>query len=105
MIGPKTSFILERISSSTEDGTGGVVVWESLRKLTGVLIVNTGTESIYGGKITPGATHALYIDKPKALTITERDRLKDRSLIYDILYITDFNKQGRQIRLDLKELK
>lgn len=104
VMGPKTELKLER-KTLTADGQGGYTEsWQDLRKIKGVLVPLPGNERFITGKVEAYRTHKFFIDYPKDLTITEKDRFILGTRKFDIRFIGDPAEQHIHLEIELSEV-
>lgn len=104
MIGPKTVMVLQKFTK-VADGQGGFTfVYQSVRKIKGVLTPLTGDERLITGKVEVFADYMFAIDYPLGLTITEKDRFVLKARKFDISLITDPAEQHRHLEIMLEEI-
>jgi len=91
--------------SEVSDNMGGYIKkWTGKRQIEGVLTSIRGNERLSQDRKTVVQTHRFYIDYPKALTITEKDRFIFGSTKFDIVLIEDLGgNQNTALRITLKE--
>lgn len=100
VIGSKITMTLERYSDA-RDSVGGVTrSWTGKRFINGALQARRGNEIPRGSKPTVVSTHRFYCDTQIGITITEKDRLKYGTRIFDIVFI---DSQVGHLELDLVE--
>jgi len=104
-IGPKTTLTLERYATPTSDGQGGATVaWYSVRDITGSLLTVNARELYYAGKVSTESTNIFYIDNPVGLTLSNKDRFRKLTRVFEIEEIKDPTQQCRWLRVFLKEI-
>ena len=104
MIGPKCTLTLKKYTE-VSDGMGGItVVYQSVRKISGVLIDLSGDERHITGKTEVYASHKFVINYPRGLTITEKDKFVLKARKFDISLISDPAEQHRQLEIMLEEI-
>lgn len=104
MLGPKIQLILQRMTL-VDDGMGGKIEkWSSLRKIKGVLVPLKGNERFITGKTEMFASHKFFIDYPKGLTITQKDRFALGARTFEIRFIADPAERHVHLEIDLEEI-
>ncbi len=104
MIGPKTQLVLQKYTE-VSDGMGGyTVVYQSKRKMKGVLTSLTGNERMITGKEEVFRTHKFMVDYPLGLTITEKDKFVLGIRTFDIQVVVNPVEQDRHLEIDLLEI-
>ena len=104
VMGPKTELVLER-KTQTADGQGGYIEsWQDLRKIRGILVPLKGLERMITGKTEVFATHKFFMDYPKDLTITEKDRFILGTREFEIKFIADPAEQHIHLEIELWEV-
>ena len=104
MIGPKCILVLQKYTK-VSDGMGGYTwVYQSVRKMKGVLTSLTGNERYVTGKIEVFRTHRFMVDFPKGVTITEKDRFTLGIRTFDIQVVANTLEQNIQLQIDLLEI-
>jgi head-tail adaptor len=104
MIGPPTSLILQRYTS-TPDGNGGFVnTWAAVRTFTGLFLTLDGDETLDAMKQTVICSHKFIIDFPFGITINERDRFVNvgSTIIYNIVMVKDLANAHNWLSFKLK---
>jgi len=95
-------------ATEEDDGMGGqVTVWNDIPELTDVpcrIQPKAGRERFVAGKETVFSTHRLFMQAP-TVEITEKDRVKFKDRIFDIVAIVNWDEADRYIKLDLKEIE
>jgi SPP1 family predicted phage head-tail adaptor len=103
MMGPKISLILQRVTETDNSAGGYVWTWEDMMFLSGSLMSNSGQETIIHDKTEVRSTHIFYIDFPINVTITEKDRLKYGSRIFEILFCENVATKNIHLKIFLRE--
>jgi len=104
LIGPKCILVLQKYTK-VSDGMGGYTwVYQSVRKMKGVLTSLTGNERYVTGKIEVFRTHRFMVDFPKGVTITEKDRFTLGIRTFDIQVVANTLEQNIQLQIDLLEI-
>lgn len=104
MIGPKAEMVLQQYTEVSDNMGGYTVVYESKRKINGVLLPLTGDERMITGKTEVFADCRFMIDYPIGLTITEKDRFTLKARKFGISLIIDPAEQHRQLEIMLEEI-
>lgn len=103
VFGPKTELILQHYTK-VPDGMGGyTLVYQSSRKIKGVLISLRGNERFITGKIEVYRTHKFIIDYPIGITITEIDKFTLGARKFDIKVVADPAEAHRHLEIEMKE--
>ena len=104
MIGPKTTMILQRLTTGATT-TGAVThTWADYRTISGVLITSksvSNSESGLYNKVTDESTHVFNIDFPIGVTITGADRFRRGNDFFDIIYVGDPGTTKRHLECRL----
>ena len=104
MIGPKCILVLQKYTK-VSDGMGGHTwVYQSVRKMKGVLTSLSGNERYVTGKIEVFRTHRFMVDFPRGVTITEKDRFTLGIRTFDIQVVANTLEQNIQLQIDLLEI-
>lgn len=107
MIGPKTTLILQRLSTTDDGGGGFTETWTEIHRFTGTLTSVSGDERYVRYADAPYGNHYFYIDYPKnpSITITEKDRFLsvDGTREFQIKYVEPPAATKRFLLIHLKE--
>jgi len=104
IFGPKTELILQKYTKVSDNMGGYEYVYQSKRKMKGVLVPLKGNERMITGQTTVFASHKFFCDYPKGITITEKDRFTLGARTFDIKYIGDPAEQHRHLEIELLEV-
>ncbi|NVM21306.1 MAG: phage head closure protein [Desulfobacterales bacterium] len=105
MLGPKTELVLQKYTK-VPDGMGGFkYVHQSKRKIKGVLIPLPGNERFVTGKIEVYKTHKFFMDYPKGLTVTEKDRFVLGDRTFDIKFVGNPAERNIHLEIELLEIQ
>ncbi len=104
MIGPKTQLILQKYTEVKDDMGGYTFVFQSMRKMKGVLISLRGNEQFVTGKTEVFRTHKFVVTFPIGITITEKDRFTLGIRKFDIQVIVDPAETHRFLEIELLEV-
>lgn len=104
MFGPKIEMVLQKKTSVSDNIGGFTEVWQSKKKIKGVLVPLKGSERMVTRKTEVFATHKFFCDYPKGVTITEKDRFTFGARTFDIKYIGDPAEQHRHLEIELLEI-
>ncbi|MBA7665565.1 hypothetical protein ES703_73639 [subsurface metagenome] len=103
--GPKTELVLQKYTE-VPDGMGGSEwIYQSARKMKGVLISLRGNERFVTGKTEVFRTHKFVVDFPIGITVTEKDRYTLGVRTFDIQVVADPAEQHRHLEIDLLEIQ
>ncbi len=104
--GPKIMMELQRYRVKKDVQSGYEKVWTGMRRIKGTLLAFNAVERVGPDKKTVYATHTFYCNSPIALTISEKDRLKEvkGARIFDIEFVDDVAERGRHLEIDLLEV-
>ena len=104
IIGPKCILVLQKYTK-VSDGMGGYTwVYQSVRKMKGVLTSLSGNERYVTGKIEVFRTHKFLVDYPLGLVITPKDKFVLGIRKFDIQVVVDPMEQHRHLEMDLLEI-
>ena len=104
VVGPKVTLTLKKYTE-VSDGLGGfTIVYQSYRKISGVLIGLSGDERHITGKTEAFASHKFIIDYPLGLTITEKDKFVLKARKFDISLVSNPGEQNRHLEIMLEEI-
>ena len=106
--GPKIELLLERYTDTSDDGGGQTRVYQTIRKLKGVLTFLRASETVrIIDKETVFASHQFWCPHQPDIEITEKDRLyrPGTTRYYDIIMVDDVLEKGKLLKIDLQERK
>lgn len=104
VFGPKTELVLQKYTE-VPDGMGGSEwVYQSKRKIKGVLISLRGNERFITGKTDVFRTHKFIVDYPIGISITEKDKFVLGARKFDIQLVADPAEQHRHLEIELLEV-
>tara|TARA_Y100000310_G_scaffold320271_1_gene376564 strand:- start:742 stop:1062 length:321 start_codon:yes stop_codon:yes gene_type:complete len=104
VMGPKSMLVLQQYTEVSDDMGGFTVVYESKRKIKGILTPLLGNERMITGKEEAFADYRFTINYPKGLTITEKDRFIMKARKFEISLVTNPAQQDRTLDIKLLEI-
>lgn len=107
MRGPKVELVLQRYTSSSDDGGGIIKSWTSMRKIKGVLAFIGADERERASKETLQLRYHFWCNKPKGLDITTKDEFSrvGSRFRYRIIYVDDILEKGITLKIDLIQIR
>ena len=100
-----TTATIERESSGGADDYGGKVRgWSTLLSFRCNIQPVSGEEKAAAGSQGVAITHKMFA-RPFPMTVTEKDRVKVGSTIYDIESIGDAAGRGHHVEVKLREVR
>jgi len=105
MLGPKTELVLQKYTEVSDLMGGYTVVYQSIRKVKGVLIALRGSERFVTGKTEVFRTHKFVVDFPIGISITPKDKFVLGIRTFDIQVVADPAEVHRFLEIDLLEVE
>lgn len=104
-IGKKKTLILLQYSDTADDMGGSTRTWLEKRRIEGVFTNLSSSEKFYlNDKKTVFANYKFHIDYPIGITITEKDRFKLDTRLFEIVGIDDPGEQNIVLSFTLLEV-
>lgn len=105
MGGPKCTMFLQK-KTDTSDGMGGYsTVWAETAKLSGTFTTVDKWEKFISDTVRTKVTHYFMTKYNPSLSITESDRMRNGSDIYEIVLVDNVALKGRFWEISLKKVE
>lgn len=105
--GPKTTMILQKSTSVSDEMGGFIKTWVDKETFSGVFVTRNAKELFLFSKDQPVSTHRFYIKKSDHYEIKSKDRLKYGTRYFEIIGITEgaMSQKSKTIIIDLLEIE
>lgn len=107
MIGPKIELVLERHSTTSDNGGSSSKTWTSKRKIRGVLTTIYGRENVLDGRQAVLVSHIFWCDYQKGLDISEKDEFSKQGLKwrFKVIHVDNVLSIDKMLRIELLQIK